>query len=94
MKSENHLKKESEYFMICSPEGDHSPALTKAEGKNEYCVTVSTNRQLVTIPNWQAKSINGRELLTKIPRNIGILIVSNNDGRYLSPKDLEKLREI
>lgn len=80
------------FYMVCSPDESMSPALTKAQGKEEYCVTISPIESKVTFNNWATKKVTGQQLISSIPENIAILVSYEDGGSYLSPQAIQELK--
>lgn len=78
--------------MVCSLDNSDLPASTKTEGKDEFCVTVSPQKEKVSFDKWGVKEILGRDLINIIPENIAILISTSEVGRYLTPRKIKSLK--
>ena len=63
-------------------------ALTKSPKKGEFCVTVSESESLFDFDKWDIKALSGRDLLKKIPENIGVLIAYKDGADYITGKQV------
>jgi hypothetical protein len=72
-------------YVVNQDEHEFSPVLTKAQGKEEFCITASTEASRVRFKNFHIFKINFSELKKITPENIGILLVTEKVGQYFSP---------
>jgi hypothetical protein len=77
-------------YVINSKKDTFSPVLTKARGKDEYCITASTDPDKVKFDNFFILSMTFQELKKNIPDNIGILLVTDSGGQYISSISVSK----
>lgn len=77
-------------YVVSSVTPDHTPALTKAKGKSEYCITASPYPEKVSFENWYTNQIKPEHLLKSLPENVGIFFVLDHDGIYYSANDIKK----
>ena len=73
-------------FIVNQKENTFSPVLTKAKGKDEFCITASTEPSRVNFKNFSVLKIEFNELRKITPDNIGILLISENGGKYFPPQ--------
>lgn len=78
-------------YFISSDVSEFSPVLTKAAGKEEFCVTASTLKDKVSVKNFHPKSIETDELLKVIPKSTAILLITESGGLYYTPDMLKAL---
>jgi|GEM_PF-1110749 len=92
MKMNELLERNKTLYVISSLEDRYSPALTKPAGKDEYCITVSEDINLVTFKNWHPRPVGAKDLIMEIPDNVGLVFVFQNSGRYVSSKELKNIK--
>ena len=73
-------------YIVNQDESTFSPVLTKANGKDEFCITASTEPSRVNFKNFSVFEIEFSELQKMTPENIGILLITENGGKYFSPQ--------
>jgi hypothetical protein len=72
-------------YIINSEKENFSPVLTKAKGKDEFCITASTNPNKIRLDNFFILKKTFEELKKLAPKNVGILLIKDNGGRYFPP---------
>lgn len=72
-------------YVVNQDEHEFSPVLTKAQGKEEFCITASNEASRVRFKNFHIFKTNFTELRKMMPDNIGILLVTEKGGQYFSP---------
>ncbi len=77
---------ETSVYIVNQNESTFSPVLTKAKGKDEFCITASTEPSRVSFKNFSVLKIDFNELRKITPDNIGILLISENGGKYFPPQ--------
>ena len=72
-------------YIVNQDESTFSPVLTKAKGKDEFCITASTEPSRVNFKNFSVFKIEFSELQKMTPENIGILLITESGGKYFPP---------
>lgn len=83
-------EKQTIYF-ISSDISEFSPVLTKATGKEEFCITASTLKDKVSVKNFYPQEIETDDLLKIIPESIAVLLITESGGLYYTPDMLKSL---
>lgn len=73
-------------YIVNQDESTLSPVLTKAKGKDEFCITASTEPSRVSFKNFSVFEIEFSELRKMTPENIGILLITEKGGKYFPPQ--------
>ena len=73
-------------YIVNQDESTFSPVLTKAKGKDEFCITASTEPNRVNFKNLSVFKIEFSELQKMTPENIGILLITEKGGKYFPPQ--------
>jgi hypothetical protein len=77
-------------YIINSEKNAFSPVLTKAKEKDEYCITASTDPNKIRFDNFFIFTTTFEKLKKMTPKNVGILLITDNGGRYFSPTAASK----
>lgn len=81
------LESTKKYHVICAPGVGGEPALSRPDGKDCFCITISEDKSKITFQNWSTVEMSGEEIENMLPSRYGIVLVEDLGGRYIPPKD-------
>lgn len=74
--------------MIYAPGEGGEPALSKPQGMDCFCITISESKSHVSFPNWSVRELTGAQIESILPDQYGMVLVEDNGGRFIPPKNL------